>query len=91
MLFEQQILELLEKEKHSGKVDFLNDLKKVHHIHVIKQLCTAFEEANRLESLSNKELIAECLETNAADYLVVIEMMNRLFPGWEKEIFTELQ
>ena len=38
-----------------------------------------------LKTRTNAELVAECLKTDAADYLVVMEMMDRLDPGWENE------
>ncbi|HTJ77977.1 MAG TPA: hypothetical protein VL357_03200 [Rariglobus sp.] len=38
--------------------------------------------AKRLEKLSAAELVSECLETPAADYQVVTELMNRVLPGW---------
>lgn len=43
------------------------------------------KEESRLAALSNELLVAECLGCDAADYLVVIEMMNRLDPNWSKE------
>lgn len=40
-------------------------------------------ESERLRQLSNQDLVREVLSTDAADYLAVEEMMNRLDPGWE--------
>ena len=42
-------------------------------------------ETNRLEKLTNAELVAECVRLDAADYLVVQEMMGRLDPHWAGE------
>ncbi len=43
------------------------------------------QERQRLEKLTNPELVAECLRLDAADYPVVEEMMNRLDPTWFEE------
>jgi len=36
----------------------------------------------RLEKLSPRQLIAEALNSDAADYDVTVELMNRVLPGW---------
>lgn len=41
-------------------------------------------ERNRLAALSNDELVNEALEQDISDHLIVLEMMNRVAPGWEK-------
>ena len=43
-----------------------------------------FDEQARLSRLSNKELVIECLNLNETDNPVVDEMMNRLYPDWDK-------
>lgn len=50
-----------------------------------KAVIAMLVESDRLRSLSNTELVAECAETAAADYLIVAEMMDRLDPDWAKE------
>jgi hypothetical protein len=42
-------------------------------------------EDERLRRLTNVELVAECLKTDAADYPVAEEMTTRLDPDWYKE------
>ncbi|MEK6883220.1 MAG: hypothetical protein AABY22_26575 [Nanoarchaeota archaeon] len=44
-----------------------------------------FNEQNRLEKLSNIELVEESLENDVSDSLIVQEMMNRLYPDWYKD------
>ncbi len=36
-----------------------------------------------LKTRTNAEVVDECLQCEAADYLVVQEMMDRLDPGWQ--------
>lgn len=47
------------------------------------------EAKQRLERLTTKELIIECLASPAADYLVVDELMDRVMPGWVDLVDTE--
>ena len=59
-------------------------LREVFANLIIKEIA----QMNRLEKLSTKELIEECLENKsfgAADNLIVQEMMNRLYPDWDKD------
>jgi hypothetical protein len=51
----------------------------------VNKLIGMARESTRLGKLTNKELVHECLNSDAADYFVVEEMMNRLHPGWENE------
>ncbi len=44
------------------------------------------DNRKRLRTLSNRQLVNECLATDAPDYDVVIEMMNRLDPQWSADI-----
>ncbi len=41
------------------------------------------DEMKRLEGLSTRELISEVLSHNIADNQLVIELLNRLEPGWQ--------
>jgi len=38
--------------------------------------------SRQLEKMTPRELIDECLKSDAADYDIVIELMNRVLPGW---------
>lgn len=51
----------------------------------VSKLLAMARESTRLGKLTNKELVRECLNSDAADYFVVEEMMNRLHPGWEND------
>lgn len=42
-------------------------------------------ERHALEMLTNAELVALCLHTDAADDPIVVEMMTRLDPTWFEE------
>lgn len=48
-------------------------------------LSKAITESRRLKTLSNEDLVRECIRTQEADCLVVEEMCNRLFPSWDNE------
>lgn len=52
--------------------------------HVLSNLHLAIEEAKRLESLSNEELVREYLRLgdDADETPYTEEMMGRLYPGW---------
>lgn len=50
---------------------------------MFENIKSAIANRNRLNTLSDEELVMECAKTGAADYDVVIVMMNRLYPGWE--------
>ena len=52
---------------------------------IAENLLIVLDAKERLRSLSNEELVKECLLTDAADYLTVEEMMTRLWPDWAKE------
>lgn len=49
------------------------------------RMLAMLDEANRLEKLTNAELVAECNQYDAADLLIIQEMMNRLDPHWAEE------
>jgi len=51
---------------------------------IVENILAALDHADELRALSHRELIDRTLESNAADYSVVIELMNRVLPGWEK-------
>ena len=51
---------------------------------ILDNILDAMDNADRLRQLSHRDLVEECLSTDAADYDVVIELMNRVLPGWEK-------
>lgn len=53
---------------------------------IIAGIIACVENSERLKVLTNRELVAECLKSPAADYDVVVEMMSRLDPGWEDEM-----
>lgn len=38
--------------------------------------------SRQLEKMTPRELIDECLKSDAANYDIVIELMNRVLPGW---------
>lgn len=52
---------------------------------LLDRIRAGMKEIDRLRGLDNKQLVRECLNTDAADYAVVLEMMHRLYPGWEEE------
>lgn len=47
-------------------------------------LTDSINELGRLAKLSNQELVAECVNSDAADYEIVMAMMDRLDPDWAK-------
>lgn len=49
---------------------------------ILSNMLSAMDAAARFSAMSDRDLVAECLNSEAADYLVVIEMMDRLDPGW---------
>jgi hypothetical protein len=51
----------------------------------IEAILDMMAEQDRLRSLTNAELVAECAGMDAADYLIVEEMMDRLEPDWFKD------
>lgn len=51
----------------------------------IKNIMSIIREQKRLSSLSPDDLIRECLKSDAADFMIVEELMNRVRPGWEDE------
>ncbi len=53
---------------------------------IIAGIIACCENSERLKALTSRQLVAECLSCPAADYDVVVEMMNRLDPGWEDEM-----
>ena len=52
---------------------------------VLNYCLEVINEDIRLRGLTNAELVAECLQLDAADYPVVQEMMTRLDPTWSEE------
>lgn len=46
------------------------------------KLVALFDAMDDYAAMSNRELVAACIKTTAANSLVVLEMMNRLDPGW---------
>jgi hypothetical protein len=51
----------------------------------IDKLLAVMAEAERLGKLSNLQLIQELLDRPASEDAVVLEMMDRLCPGWEED------
>lgn len=49
-------------------------------------LAQVLRERERLQALTNAALVAECSKSEAADYEIVIEMMNRLDPEWNTRV-----
>ena len=43
---------------------------------------SCLDDSAALSKLSSLEIISAVLNSDAADYLVVIELLNRLLPGW---------
>jgi hypothetical protein len=52
----------------------------------IKSLSERFVEERRLKTLSDIDLIRECMKSGAVDDPKVEELMNRLRPGWLDEL-----
>lgn len=61
----------------------MEELKYSERRTSIRNLICWISASEILASLTDEELVIDCAKTDAADYLVVIEMMNRLYPGWE--------
>jgi hypothetical protein len=53
--------------------------------HVLENLLADMEEHARLKTLTNEELVMECLEHDQTDCAVVDEMCDRLWPKWAEE------
>jgi hypothetical protein len=51
----------------------------------VAKLLGILANRGRLAALSAKELVEEAASSPAADYDIVIELMNRVHPGWENE------
>lgn len=51
---------------------------------VLENILADFDEMARLRTLSNEELVMECLADEFTDCPVVEEMMTRLFPKWDE-------
>lgn len=47
-------------------------------------IMAALKNADDLRTLSHRELIDKAMDCDAGDYDVVLELCNRLLPGWEK-------
>ena len=52
---------------------------------VVQNILADMVEHARLKTLSNEELVMECLKEAETAIPVVEEMMDRLFPGWADE------
>ena len=52
---------------------------------VLQNILDALDESDRLKALTNEELVMECLQDPSTDCPVVEEMMDRLWPGWDRE------
>ena len=61
----------------------MGELKPEARDKMLQNLICWISTTEKLASLTNEELVLDCAKTEAADHLVVIEMMNRLYPGWE--------
>lgn len=52
----------------------------------MSSLTDSVNELGRLSKLSNQELVAECANSDAADYEIVMAMMDRLDPDWPSRL-----
>jgi hypothetical protein len=50
----------------------------------MERVIAAAREYERLQGLTNEQLVVECLHTDATDYDVVWEMMSRLDQNWHE-------
>lgn len=48
----------------------------------LDRIKASLDDSAALAKLSAVELVAEALNSEAVDYLVVIELLNRVLPGW---------
>ena len=55
------------------------------HLQMLQNLSEAIDESIRLKTLSNEDLVRECIKIEETNYPVVDEMCNRLFPNWAEE------
>lgn len=51
----------------------------------LNNIADSLKESNRLKTLSNEDLVKECIQIAETDYPVVTEMCDRLFPAWADE------
>jgi len=51
-----------------------------------ENLLAHITELNRLKTLSDIDLIRECMKSEVSDDPIVIELMNRVRPGWLEEL-----
>jgi hypothetical protein len=56
------------------------------HEELISRIFASIDASEELARLSNRQLVAQCLKSDAADSLIVQEMMNRLDPQWSAEM-----
>jgi hypothetical protein len=66
-----------------GKV--ANSLTPEQTAQLAERLLVVIREKERLGKLTNFQLAAEALNSPASDYEVVLEMMDRICPGWEDD------
>ena len=52
----------------------------------IKDIALHSLEARRLKTLSDIDLIRECMKSEVSEDLIVQELMDRVRPGWLKEL-----
>lgn len=52
---------------------------------VLQNILDAMDEDARLKTLTNEELVMECIQIMETDCPVVDEMCERLWPGWCSE------
>lgn len=52
---------------------------------VIENMLADFDEMARLRTLSNEELVMECVSFDLTECPIVDELCTRLFPDWDKE------
>ena len=53
--------------------------------HVLQNIIADLEEHARLKTLTNEELVMECISQVETDCAVVDEMRDRLFPKWAED------
>jgi hypothetical protein len=54
-----------------------------------RNILASLKEQDRLRALSSRELIAETLGLPCSDYPQVIELMDRVLPGWSETMTEE--
>jgi hypothetical protein len=56
------------------------------HMEPFENLLAHVKESTRLKQASDLDLIRECMRSEVSDDPIVIELMNRVRPGWLEEL-----